>query len=1570
MQVNSPRELCATVAGVGGAPVAALRPPLAGEGTVARLAELLVTAPPPPPPPPASPPRGGGGGGGGSSAHSSRGSAVSLASLVGGCSPSAGCGAEEGAAGAEPPAQLPARFGGLLRTPLSSAVNLAGASGAGARAAAAEPAMDISACLSGFNLRSLGMAGSGGGGGGGGAPPTPPEAAPPLTVPAMSPVSPFPLASLSLSPSPSRLSPMRLTAAGGASPPTRPPPAPPGSAAAPAPPLPPPPPPSRPPPLPPLEPSAPAFAAAAAALTGAAMAAAAAAAAAVAAAGAPGEEAVAAAPVTPSRLGALLFDCSHDNETPAQRRSAEDVRACFRARAPSPPPPPPFQRARTRRKAPLTPPSRRPSSREQALPSSALIAFAAGATGSTRGFDILAPENISVVTDLRLLGEPPAARARLARAWLRGAPPPTAPPAVAPCVPDGAGGAARYLVDVAGTGIRAPRRRLNALRQEMAARGHVELLAGAGAVGGAEAAGGLRWGAHDAGGGWGWGGEGAAADAVLALLRAHPSEATGYVVITRPAFKGCGFSGGGGGLAGVCVRARLPRPRPPHLQRATRSRTRPPSHAPPRPAPCKQTHPPNRRPLPPVELEGAVVAGVVLAASLHVPSARVRRRPPPLAPAAPPQPSLLCDEHPARHGGGGGGAAAPPAPPAAPAAAAQPPAAEEGGGGWDADPTHVNGLRCELSYWDDTLPPPPPQAAGGGGEGGGGGGGGAPAALRAAALLMADFSDTARGARVELDPRRFLPGSVLVLRVALPRLPPPPARGGGGGGDAPPFPPPRARGGSGGSAAAAAGGGGGGGGFFLAAPPPAPASPPRAAPRLLPAGPPLSALYAALSPPALTLVHLNALLYRCDPEERDASCGARGVYVVPGAGPLPWAGLAGVASALRVARTWNDSQSPCVDFAPLAPAPFSARALLTPPFPTHHTAHARAARRLLANLREGPWLMEYFIARGREEAAKPGCAALAAVVDWLAAHYARAAAAPPLLRPQAFARATVAALRAAAAAALARMPGPLLEGAAAAAGGARDGAGAPAALPAALALTSVALFGAVPSAPALSPRLPPPAAHLAPSLAAGFPHFAAGYMRCWGRDTFISLRGLLLATGRWGDARGALLAGGTLLRHGLLPNLLDGGARPRYNCRDAVWWWARAVADYCGAAPEGAALLLAPVARRWPSDAAADYEAPPGGGPLRFRGPPPPPAPLGALLAEALARHAEGIDFTEWGAEEDPRGLDAHMTAEGFRVRAWVDPATGFVHGGNGANCGTWMDKMGCVAGVNAGVPATPRDGAAVEVTGLLFSVLRFMAALPEGALPARGAALRGGEFLTWAAWAARVKAHFERAYFVPPTPAEDAGFAVHAAWVHRRGVFKDTVGSAAGWSDYQLRPNALVAMAVAPELFTRARAQGALAAIERQLIGEAQLGVKTLDPGDWAFRGDYAAGAGGDKRVAGGWNYHQGPEWVWPYGVYLRARLRFPPPPLAAAGGGGGGGGEGASGWRCAAERRRWLLAALAAHRAHVEAAPEGGLPELTNAGGRHCADSCSLQAWSGATVLDALEDLRLMEAAERATN
>jgi glycogen debranching enzyme len=66
------------------------------------------------------------------------------------------------------------------------------------------------------------------------------------------------------------------------------------------------------------------------------------------------------------------------------------------------------------------------------------------------------------------------------------------------------------------------------------------------------------------------------------------------------------------------------------------------------------------------------------------------------------------------------------------------------------------------------------------------------------------------------------------------------------------------------------------------------------------------------------------------------------------------------------------------------------------------------------------------------------------------------------------------------------------------------------------------------------------------------------------------------------------------------------------------------------------------------------------------------------------------------------------MKDEGFEVSIYLDELTGILKGGNRSNCGTWMDKMGSASGVNKGTPATPRDGAPVELVGLLYSGLKF----------------------------------------------------------------------------------------------------------------------------------------------------------------------------------------------------------------------------------------------------------------------
>lgn len=56
-----------------------------------------------------------------------------------------------------------------------------------------------------------------------------------------------------------------------------------------------------------------------------------------------------------------------------------------------------------------------------------------------------------------------------------------------------------------------------------------------------------------------------------------------------------------------------------------------------------------------------------------------------------------------------------------------------------------------------------------------------------------------------------------------------------------------------------------------------------------------------------------------------------------------------------------------------------------------------------------------------------------------------------------------------------------------------------------------------------------------------------------------------------------------------------------------------------------------------------------------------------------------------------------------------------------------------------------------------------------------------------------------------------------------------------------------------------------------------------------------------------------------------------------------------------------------LSRHRAHISSDPWAGLPELTNENGAYCHDSCRTQAWSGSTLLDALDDMAKLAAAKK---
>ena len=196
--------------------------------------------------------------------------------------------------------------------------------------------------------------------------------------------------------------------------------------------------------------------------------------------------------------------------------------------------------------------------------------------------------------------------------------------------------------------------------------------------------------------------------------------------------------------------------------------------------------------------------------------------------------------------------------------------------------------------------------------------------------------------------------------------------------------------------------------------------------------------------------------------------------------------------------------------------------------------------------------------------------------------------------------------------------------------------------------------------------------------------------------------------------------------------------------------------------------------------------------------------------------------------------IDWHV--RGTRHNIHMDERDGLLAGGEEGIAVTWMD-----ARVQDWV-VTPRWGKPIEINALWYNALRLTADWCERAARPVG---------RYRAIATQVAESAERRY-----------------WHEDGGYFFDVVDGAEG-DDPSLRPNQVIAMALAYPLLQGAHARAALDVVTRKLL--TPYGLRTLSPDDERYQPVYR----GDQRARDA-AYHMGMAWPWLMGPYLDAHLRI----------------------------------------------------------------------------------------------
>lgn len=191
-------------------------------------------------------------------------------------------------------------------------------------------------------------------------------------------------------------------------------------------------------------------------------------------------------------------------------------------------------------------------------------------------------------------------------------------------------------------------------------------------------------------------------------------------------------------------------------------------------------------------------------------------------------------------------------------------------------------------------------------------------------------------------------------------------------------------------------------------------------------------------------------------------------------------------------------------------------------------------------------------------------------------------------------------------------------------------------------------------------------------------------------------------------------------------------------------------------------------------------------------------------------------------------------TAEGLLANGSVDGAPL-----------TWMDSRA------DGVAVTPRNELAVELQGLwgraCATLARLSAHYGNPSLQARALSAQ-----------AELRAAFARRFWCSETRYPFDCISIDE-------------GGPGAFRDPSVRPNALIALAIDPDLFTHWQAVAIIERVRERLL--TPMGLRTLEPRHPDYRGDFR-GPMHERQAA----YHQGTCWVFLLGFFARAAFALDP--------------------------------------------------------------------------------------------